>query len=75
MSKKAVPKALDFTNRRGVRNHALTEDEKMTNKRKSSVRAKVEYALLVIKSIFGFTKIRYRSLVKNANRVFVTCCL
>ena len=73
--KKAAPKARDFTNRRGTRNHALTQEEQMTNQRKSSVRAKVEHAFLVIKRIFGFAKVRYRGLAKNANRFFVTCAL
>ena len=73
--KKVAPNARDFTNRRGTRNHALTQEEQMTNQRKSSVRAKVEHAFLVIKRIFGFTKVRYRGLAKNANRFFVTCAL
>ncbi len=73
--KKVAPNARDFTNRRGARNHALTQEEQMTNKRKSSVRAKVEHAFLVIKRLFGFTKVRYRGLAKNANRFFVTCAL
>jgi transposase, IS5 family len=73
--KKVAPNARDFTNRRGARNHALTDEEQMTNKRKSSVRAKVEHAFLVIKRLFGFTKARYRGLAKNANRFFVTCAL
>jgi IS5 family transposase len=73
--KKVAPNARDFTNRRGARNHALTEEAQMTNKRKSSVRVKVEHAFLVIKRIFGFTKVRYRGLAKNANRFFVTCAL
>jgi transposase, IS5 family len=73
--KKVAPNARDFTNRRGARNHALTDEEQMTNKRKSSVRAKVEHAFLVIKRLFGFTKVRYRGLAKNANRFFVTCAL
>jgi IS5 family transposase len=29
----------------------------------------------VIKRIFGFSKVRYRGLDKNANRVFVACGL
>lgn len=72
---KVAPNARDFTNRRGTRSHALTEDERMTNKRKSSVRAKVEHAFGVIKRIFGFSKVRYRGMMKNANRFFVTCAL
>lgn len=67
----AAPKARDFTNRRATRSHALTDSERLTNRRKSSVRAKVEHAFGVIKCIFGFAKVRYRGMMKNANRFFV----
>jgi hypothetical protein len=33
----------------------------------------VEHPFLVIKRIFGFTKVRYRSLEKNATRLLLTC--
>src|SRR5487761_2164326 len=52
----AAPKARDFTNRRGTRSHALTDDVRATNRRKSSVRAKVEHAFGIIKRVFGFSK-------------------
>jgi transposase, IS5 family len=39
------------------------------------VRAKGEHPLLVLKLIFGFRKVRYRGLRKNANRLFVACGL
>jgi len=42
---------------------------------KSKVRAKVEHCFGVIKRVFGFSKVRYRGLDKNANRLFVTCAL
>ncbi len=71
----AAPKARDFTNRRATRSHALTDSERLTNRRKSSVRAKVEHAFGVIKCIFGFAKVRYRGMMKNANRFFVACAL
>lgn len=71
----AAPNARDFTNRRATRSHALTEGERLTNRRKSSVRAKVEHAFGVIKRIFGFAKVRYRGMMKNANRFFVACAL
>jgi IS5 family transposase len=35
----------------------------------------VEHAIGVIKRIFGFTKVRYRGMAKNANRLFVACAL
>jgi transposase, IS5 family len=41
----------------------------------SKIRAKVEHAFHVIKRIFGFVKVSYRGLEKNANRLFVTCAL
>lgn len=71
----AAPSARDFTNRRATRSYALTEADRMTNRRKSSIRAKVEHAFGVIKRIFGFAKVRYRGMMKNANRFFVACAL
>ena len=73
--REAAPKAKDFTNQRPYRNRPLTPRERRKNRRKSKVRAKVEHAFLVIKRIFGFAKVRYRGLGKNANRLFVTCAL
>ena len=65
-----APKAKDFTNRRAYRNCPLTEADKATNRRKSSVRSKVEHPFLTIKRLWGFAKVRYRGLAKNANRAF-----
>ncbi len=45
------------------------------NRTKSKVRAKVEHAIGIIKRVFGFAKVRYRDLDKNAHRLFVTCAL
>ena len=42
---------------------------------KSKVRSRVERVIGVINLKFGFTKVRYRGLEKNANRLFVTCGL
>ncbi len=70
-----APKAKDFTNQKGRRNHPLSEVETSKNKTKSKVRAKVERPFLVLKQIFGFDKVRYRGLDKNANRLFVACGL
>lgn len=69
------PKARDFTNQRGFRNHGLTEAQQQTNRRKSSVRSRVEHPFLWIKRIWGFTKARYRGLAKNASRAFVLLAL
>ncbi len=35
----------------------------------------MEHSIGVIKRVFGFIKVRYRGLAKNANRLFVTCAL
>jgi transposase, IS5 family len=70
-----APNALDFTHHKGRRNQPLSKAERAKNTTKSRVRAKVEHAFLIIKRIFGFTKVRYRGLMKNANRLFVTCAL
>lgn len=68
--KQIAPNAKDFTNRRAYRNSPLTEADRETNRRKSSVRAKVEHPFLTLKRLWGFTKTRYRGLAKNANRAF-----
>lgn len=70
-----APKAKNFTHRKGCRNRALSDEDRSKNRTKSRVRAKVEHPFLVFKKIFGFCKVRYRGLMKNANRLFVTCGL
>lgn len=70
-----APSARDFTNRRCRYRGVVDDAEKMRNRTKSRVRAKVEHSIGVIKRVFGFTKVRYRGLEKNAHRLFVTCAL
>ena len=41
----------------------------MAEKAKASVRAKVEHPFLDVKRIFGYDKVRYRGLAKNADRL------
>ncbi len=50
-------------------------DLRAKNRTKSKVRAKLEPNIGVIKRVFGFTKVRYRGLAKNAHRLIVTCAL
>jgi len=68
--KAIAPKAKDFTNKRAYKNRPLTDGDKATNRRKSSVRSKVEHPFLTLKRLWGFAKARYRGLAKNANRAF-----
>ena len=73
--RKAAPAARDFTNEKGRRNAPLTDRQREKNRTKSGVRAKVEHLFFVIKRVFGFTKVRYRGLDKNAHRLFVVSAL
>jgi IS5 family transposase len=73
--KDIAPRAKDFTNKRAYRSRPLTEADKETNRRKSSVRSKVEHPFLTLKRIWGFAKVRYRGLAKNANRAFAMLAL
>lgn len=70
-----APAAKDFTNRKGSRHVALSDEERIRNRHKSQVRAKVEHVFGVMKGRFGFTKVRYKGLEKNAHHLFVSCAL
>ena len=70
-----APQAPDFTQRKAHHYQPLSDIERMRNRTKSRVRAKVEHPFLVLKRVFGFAKVRYRGLAKNANRLFVACAL
>lgn len=70
-----APDAKDFTQHKASRHRVLSAQEKARNRTKSKVRAKAEHPFLVLKRIFGFTKVRYRGLDKNATRLFVACGL
>jgi len=73
--RECAPQALDFTHKKAQRHRALSDQHRATNRSKSKVRAKVEHTIGVIKRVFGFAKVRYRGLAKNAHRLFVTCAL
>ena len=73
--KELAPSARDFTNKRAHKNRPLTDDDKETNRRKSAVRSKVEHPFLTLKRLWGFAKVRYRGLKKNANRAFAMLAL
>ena len=45
--------------------------EALREKRKASVRAKVEHPFLYVKRHFGYAKVRYRGLYKNTQRLAV----
>ena len=62
-------------NRRGTQSHPLTEWQKMINRARSKVRARGEHAFHVVKRLWGFSKVRYRGLAKNAARAFTLFAL
>jgi len=70
-----APQAQDCTHRRYRYKNHIDEVERAKNRTKSTVRSKVEHVFGVMKLKFGFVKVRYRGLAKNANRLFVTCAL
>jgi len=70
-----APQAKDFTQKKGSRYHQLTEAEQSANRYKSKTRSRVEHVFGVMKRQFGFTKVRYRGLDKNASCVFTKCAL
>src|SRR5438552_15202382 len=74
--RECAPRAQDYTQRR-CRYKGQIRDEAAwaKNRSKSKVRAKVENVFQVMKLKFGFVKVRYRGLKKNAHRLFVTCAL
>ena len=49
--------------------------QRTKNRNKSRVRARVEHVFAVVKRLWGFTKVRYRGLHKNATRAFTALAL
>ena len=70
-----APQAKDFTNQRARRNGEVDEAERSKNRNKSKVRARVEHVFAVVKRLWGFSKVRYRGLAKNATRAFTVLAL
>jgi IS5 family transposase len=64
--REAAPQAQDMTCRR-VKNSKgeVDEEQKRKNRTKSRVRARVEWPFRILKRVFGYTKVRYRGIVKN----------
>ena len=74
--REGAPRAQDYTQRRcRCKGQIVDEVAWAKNRTKSKVRAKVEHVFQVMKLKFGFVKVRYRGLKKNAHRLFVTCAL
>ncbi len=74
--RECAPRAQDFSQGRcRYKGQIVDKVAWAKNRTKSKVRAKVEHVFQVMKLQFGFVKVRYRGLKKNAHRLFVTCAL
>ncbi|MDD5095294.1 MAG: transposase, partial [Dehalococcoidia bacterium] len=56
--------------RKGSAGHPLTQEDKDWNHEQHRTRAKGEHAFLVVKHLWGYRKVRYNGLAKNAAQVF-----
>ena len=73
--KEVAPNAKDRTNKRYQRKGVVDEAERARNRKKSRVRSRVEHVIGIVKRVFWFSKVYYRGLEKNANRLFAACGL
>jgi IS5 family transposase len=56
--------------RKGSPSHPLTQEDRTWNQEQHRIRAKGEHAFLVVKHLWGYKKVRYKGLLKNATQVF-----
>jgi IS5 family transposase len=68
-------KAKDFTNQRARFKGFIGAAVRAKNRSKSRIRARVEHVFGVVKRLWGFGKVRYRGLQKNATRAFTALAL
>jgi IS5 family transposase len=59
-----------FVNRKGCRHYQLSPEDVEYNHKQSQTRAKGEHAFRVVKHLWGYRKVRYKGLFKNAAQVF-----
>jgi IS5 family transposase len=62
-------------NRRARPKHPLSARWRAINQARSRLRARGEHAFHVIKTLWGFTKVRYRGLAKNTARLYALFAL
>jgi IS5 family transposase len=70
-----APNAKDFTNQRTRKSGEVDEIARGKNRNKSKIRSRVEHVFGVVKRLWGFSKVRYRGLAKNAARAFTALAL
>jgi len=54
---------------RKMQNGIGKDREKLFERKKSSVRSKIEYVFYAVKNLFGYKKVAYRGISKNLNRL------
>ncbi len=59
--------------RRGARDHLLTKKDRTRNRKLARVRSAVERVFATLKRTYGWTRVRYRGLAKNASHFFLLC--
>lgn len=62
-------------NRRPNPGRPLTKHQRRLNRLRSATRARGEHAFLVVKHLWGYSKVRYRGLAKNTARLFTMFAL
>ena len=62
-------------NRKARRGKKLTCADRAFNKKSNRVRARVEHVFGIIKHLWGYRKVRYRGLAKNAAQMFTLFAL
>jgi IS5 family transposase len=70
-----APKACDLTSRRWRTKYRVYPEQRERNRIKAKARSRVEHVFAVLKLRFGLTKVCYRGLKKNTNRLFAACAL
>ena len=70
-----APKAVDRTNQRCKSKLRVLLDVREENRVKSKTRSRVEHVFAVMKLRFGFSRVRFRGLEKNLQRLLATCAL
>jgi IS5 family transposase len=73
--KQAAPKAKDLTLAKAQANNPLKPIDEHVNQVRSRISSRVEHVFGVIKCVFGYDKLRYKGIAKNANQLFVVSAL
>jgi transposase, IS5 family len=70
-----APNARDLTLKKAQANWPLRPIDELINHHRSRIRSRVEHVFGVIKCVFGFNKLRYKGMLKNANRLYTAAAL